>query len=91
MCARTRSRLRAFLHLFFKCYMCEMKDSLWSKITPRNLVSSMTGTGILFSRRVGYGWGLHNLQKCMHTVLERENLNPLVSAQFESLLKHCWR
>ena len=61
--------------------MCGMKDSLRSKITPRNLVSSTTGMGVPFSSRVGYGWGLRNLQKCMHTVLEGENLNPLVSAQ----------
>ena len=26
-----------------------------------------------FSKRVGSGWSLHNLQKCMHTVLEGEN------------------
>ena len=36
-------------------------------------------------------WGLRNLQKCMHTVLEGENLNPLVSAQSASLLRRCWR
>ena len=58
--------------------MCGMKDSLRSKTTPRNLVSSTTGTGVPFSRRVDSGWGLRNLQKCMHTVLG-ENLNPLVS------------
>jgi len=29
--ARTRSRFRAFMHLSFKCFMCGMKDSLWSK------------------------------------------------------------
>jgi len=57
--------------------MCGMKDSLRSKITPRNLVSSTTGTGVglPFSSRVGSAWGLRNLQKCMHTVLEGENLN----------------
>jgi len=27
----------------------------------------------------------------MHTVLEGDNLNPLVSAQSASLLRHCWR
>ena len=36
---------------------------------------------------MGSGWGLRNLQKCMHTVLERENLNSLVSAQSASLLR----
>ena len=55
--------------------MCGMKDSLRSKITPRNLVSFTTGTGVPFSSRVGSGWGLRNLQKCMHTVLEGENLD----------------
>ena len=60
--------------------MCGMKNSLLSKTTPRNLVSSTTGTEVPFSSRVGCGWGLCNLQKCMHTVLEGENLNPLVSA-----------
>ena len=59
---------RAFVHLSFKCFMCGMKDSLRSKITPRNLVSSTTGTGVPFSSKVGSGWGLRNLQKCMHTV-----------------------
>ena len=59
--------------------MCGMKESLRSKTTPRNFVSSTTGTGVSFSSRVGSGWGLRNLQKCMHTVLEGENLNPLVS------------
>jgi len=34
--------------------MCGMKDSLQSKITPRNLVSSTTGTGVPFSSRVGF-------------------------------------
>ena len=38
---------------------------------------------------MGSGWGLRNLQKCMHTVLKEENLNPLVSAQSASLLRHC--
>ena len=94
VCARTRSRFRAFVHLSFKCFMCfmcGMKDSLRSKTTPRNLVSSTTGTGVPFSRRVGSGWGLRNSQKCMHMVLEREYLNPLVSAQSASLLRHRWR
>ena len=91
MCARTRSRFRAFVHLSFKCFMCGMKDSLRSKITPMNLVSSTTGTGVPFSKRVRSGWGLRNLQKCMHMVLEGENLNPSVSAQSESFLRHCWR
>jgi len=68
LCATTRSRFRAFVHLFFKCFMCGMKDSLRSKTTPRNLVSSTTGTGVPFSSRMGSGWGLRNLQKCMHTV-----------------------
>jgi len=36
----TRSRFRAFVHLSFKSFMCGMKDSLQSKTTPRNLVSS---------------------------------------------------
>ena len=67
--------------------MCGMKDSLRSKITPRNLVSSTTGTEVPFSSRVGSGWGLRNLQKCMHTVLEGENLNPLVAKFIETLLK----
>jgi len=79
------------VHLSFKCFICEMKDSLRSKTMPKNLVSSTTGTGVPFSSRVGSGWGLRNLQKCMHTVLERENLNPLVSAQSASLLRHYWR
>ena len=65
------------MHLSFKCFICGMKDSLRSKTTPRNLVSSTTGTGIPFSNRMGSGWGLRNLQKCMHTVLKEENLNPL--------------
>jgi len=46
----------------------------------------MTGTGVPFRSRVGSWWGLHILQKWMHTVLEGENLNQLVSAQSESLL-----
>ena len=79
------------MHLSFKSFMCGMKDSLRSKTTPRNLVSSTTGTGVPFSSRMGSGWGLRNLQKCMHTVLEVENLNPLVSAQSASLLRHCCR
>jgi len=70
--------------------VCGMKDSLRSKTTPRNLVSSTTGTGVPFSIKVGSGWGLRNLQKCMHTVLEGENLNPMVSAQSASLLRYCW-
>ena len=49
---------------------------------------STTGTGVPF-RRVGFGWSLRNLQKCMHTVLEGDNT--LASAQSESLLRHCWR
>ena len=78
------------MHLSFKCFMCfmcGMKDSLRSKTTPRNLVSSTTGTGVPFSSREGSGWGLRNLHKCMHTVLEGENLDPLVSAQSASLLQ----
>ena len=68
--------------------MCGMKDSLRSKITPRNLVSSTTGTGVPFSSRVGSGWGLRNLQKCMHTVLEEENLNVSPVCKFiETLLE----
>jgi len=51
-------------------------ESSRSKIMPRNLVSSTTGTGVPFRSRVGSGWCLRNLQKCMHTVLEQENLNP---------------
>jgi len=31
------------VHLSFKCFMCGMKNSLRSKITPMNLVSSTTG------------------------------------------------
>ena len=91
VCARTRSRFRAFVYLSFKCFMCGIKDSLQLKTTPRNLVSSTTGMGVLFSRRVGSWWDLRNLHKCMHTVLEGENLNPLVSAQSASLLRHCWK
>jgi len=49
------------VHLSFKCFMCGMKDSLRSKTTPRNLVSSTTGTGVLFSRRVRSEWDLLNL------------------------------
>ena len=79
------------MHLSFKCFMCGMKDSLHSKIAPRNLVSSTTGMGVSFRSRVGSGWGLCNLHKCMHTVLEGENLNRLVPAQSECLLRHCWR
>ena len=60
------------MHLSFKSFMCGMKDSLRSKTTPRNLVSSTTGTGVPFSSKEGSGWGLRNLQKCMHTVLEGE-------------------
>jgi len=37
VCARTRSRFRAFVYLSFKCFMCGIKDSLRSKTTPRNL------------------------------------------------------
>ena len=59
-----------------------MKDSLRSKTTPRNLVSSTTGTGVLFSSRVGSGWSLGNLQNCMHTVLEGENLNLFTTLLF---------
>ena len=66
------------MHLSLKSFMCGMKDSLRPKTIPRNLVSSTTGTGVPFSSKVGSGWGLRNLQKCMHTVLEGENLNPLV-------------
>jgi len=69
--------------------MCGMKESLQSKTTPRNLVSSTTGTAVPFSSKVGSGWVLCNLQKCMHTVLEGENLNPSVSAQSATLLTHC--
>jgi len=79
------------VHLSFKCFMCGMKDSLRSKTMPRNLVSSTTGTVVPFSSRVISGWDLRNLQKCMHTVLEEENLNPLMSVQSASLLRHCWR
>ena len=63
------------MHLSFKSFMCGMKDSLRSKTTLRNLVSSTTGTGVPFSSKEGSGWGLRNLQKCMHTVLEGENLS----------------
>ena len=56
--------------------------------TPRNLVSSTTGTGVPFS---GFWMGLRNLQKFMHTVLEGENLNPLASAKSASLLRYCCR
>ena len=78
------------LCIYLLCvFMCGMKDSLRSKTTPKNLVSSTTGTGVPFSSRMCSRWGLRNLQKCMHTVLEGENLNPLVSAQSESLLRHC--
>ena len=62
VCIKIRSRFRAFVHLSFKCFMCGMKDSLRSKTTPRNLVSSKTGTGVPFSSRVGSGWGLRNLR-----------------------------
>ena len=67
--------------------MCGMEDSLRSKTTPRNLLSSTTGMGVPLSKRVGSGWGLRNLQQSMHTVLEGENLNSLVSAQSASLLR----
>ena len=70
-------RYRAFVHLSFKCFMCGMKESFRSKITPRNLVSSTTGTGVPFRSRVGSGWCLRNLQKCMHTVPGGENMNPV--------------
>jgi len=65
--------------------MCGMKDSLLSKTTPRNLVSSTTGTGVPFSSRMGSRWGLRNLQKCMHTVLDGENLNPGDKAEFNAV------
>ena len=91
MCARTRSTFKAFVHLSVKTFMCGMKESLRSKTTLRNLVSSTTGTAVLFSSKVGSGWLLRNLQKCMHTVLEGDNLNALVSAQSATLLRHCWR
>ena len=65
------------MHLSFKCFMCGMNESLRSKITPRNLVSSTTGTGVPFRSMVGSGWGLRNLQKCKHTVPEGENMNPV--------------
>ena len=78
------------MHLSFECFMCGMTDSLRSKMTPKNFVCSTAGTGVPFRSRVGSGWGLRNLQKYIHTVLEGEkNLNPLMSAQSESLLRHC--
>ena len=54
--------LEFFVYLSFKCFMCGMKDSLRSKTTPRNLVSSTTGTGVPFSSREGSEWGLRNLR-----------------------------
>ena len=70
--------------------MCGMKDSLHSKTTPRNLVSSTTGTGVPFSIRVGSGWGLHNLQKCMYKLRrgELESIGVSPVCQFiETLLE----
>ena len=90
VCARTRSRFRALVHLSFKCFMCGMKDSLQSKTTPKNLVSSTTGTGVLFSSRMASGWGLRNLQKCMHR-RERTWIHWCLSAQSASLLRYCCR
>ena len=68
-------------------YVWDEKQFAVEDKTPRNLVSSTTGTGVPFSSRMGSEWGLRNLQKCMHTGLEGEKLNPLVSAQSASLLR----
>jgi len=71
--------------------MCGMKDSLQSKTTPRNLVSSTTGMGVPFSSRVGSGWGLRNLQNYMHTVFRGRELEYIgvspVSKFIETLLE----
>ena len=75
----------------FKCFMCGMKDSLRSKTTPNNLVSSTTRTGVPFSSRVGSGWGLRNLQNYMHTVFRGRELEYIgvspVSKFIETLLE----
>ena len=68
MCARTRSRFRAFVH-FFVFYVWDERQFA-VKDNAQDLVSSTTGTRVPFSRRVGSEWGLRNLQKCMHTILE---------------------
>ena len=64
-----------------------MKDNLRSKMSPRNLVSSTTGMRVPFKVSDGSRCALRSLQKCMQTVLEGENLKPLVSAQTESLFR----
>jgi len=55
----------------------------WQRLNGKDEISGY------FRSKVGSGWALRNLQKCTHTVLEGENLNPLASAQSESLLRHC--
>ena len=70
--------------------MCGMKDSLWSKTMPRNLVSSTTGTGY---RLVG-GWVLGGICAIYRSVcirFQREELESIgvspVCKFVETLLK----
>ena len=77
VCDRTRSKFRTFVHLSFTCFMCGMKDSLRSKTTPRNLVSSTTGTGVPFSRRDWFWVGFAQFTKVYAYGFRRRELESI--------------
>ena len=64
-------------------------DNLLSKITSRNLYSLTTGMAKPFNASAGSGCSFFRLQQCIHPVFDLENLNPLLSAHFCIICKHC--
>ena len=86
--ATTRNKLRAFVFYFSSNASEEEMTVFLSKITPRNLTSSMTGIGLPLRESCRSGWSLCRRQKCKHTVFAVENLKPLVSAHSCNLLRH---
>ena len=81
------------LHFSFKHWMCGMKESFLSKITPRNFYWSMTGISDPSRFNEGLSCIFLNWQKCMHWVFVLEILKLLIIAYLFILLMPCcsWR
>ena len=72
----TFKMFRAFKAFFLTYLRWEIKDNFLSKITPRNLVSSTTGIGLLSRKSCGSKWRPLFWQICIQRVFVFENRKP---------------
>ena len=88
--AITWRSVNVLLHFSFKYWMCGMKESLLSKIMPRNLYWSMTGISDLSRFNVGLLCIFLNWQKCTHWLFVLEILKSFIIAHLFILLIPCY-